>query len=271
MASEVELLSIRFVGENLKTIGVPIYDLAESLTAIQRIVHKAYLSQQGILSRSRLASKEERVLLALRLGERRRKSDEYALTAVLADPAMLAFYGGLAANLISGLAIYALQRRPDTRESESAPPPVFNIAIYNQVADLTNRIDGVGRIEGIEIRAPGALGTTSVVLDRASQTYVRGLKHTLVRGERRIISGRLKDFDPNRSIVRLTDGNSTIEVSMLPEIFKKIRYHSIEKPWLTLEGVPVYRLGVESDFFEKFDADDIISIEASEPEATDKG
>jgi hypothetical protein len=264
MPQEAELLSLRFIGENLKTVGVPIYDLAESLTAIQRIMHKAYLAQEGQLSRTRLASKEERSMLALRMGERRRRSDEYGLVAVLTSPELVSFYTALAANLIAGLTIYALQRRPDTQADREAPPPIFNIAIYNQVSDLTNRINGVGGVSSIEIRSPQVPEIQPVVLDQTSQTYVRGLRNALVRGERRLLSGRLKDFDPNRYTVRISDGSAIIEVTLLPDLFKKVRYGAIERPWVTFEGVPVYRLGVESDFFERFDADDIISIEEAD-------
>ncbi|MBK9990838.1 MAG: hypothetical protein IPP19_08935 [Verrucomicrobia bacterium] len=86
MNTPTQLLSIRFVGESLNTRGVPIYDLAQSLISIQRIIHKSYLATEGRLSDSPMATKAEREKLALRIGERKRNSDEYGLIAFLSDP-----------------------------------------------------------------------------------------------------------------------------------------------------------------------------------------
>ena len=44
-----DLLSLKFDGKELATRSLPIYELATSLIAIQRIVHKAALFSEGKL------------------------------------------------------------------------------------------------------------------------------------------------------------------------------------------------------------------------------
>ena len=45
MKNERALLTIRFVGPELQTRGMPIYELGTAFVALQRIVNKAYLAE----------------------------------------------------------------------------------------------------------------------------------------------------------------------------------------------------------------------------------
>ena len=62
------IYSIRIVGEELSHRGVSIYDLSNSLLAIQRIVHKAHLSLEDRLVKGAFPDTEDRQRLALQLG-----------------------------------------------------------------------------------------------------------------------------------------------------------------------------------------------------------
>src|SRR5690606_19685943 len=100
------LLTIRFIGEELHVRGVSIYDLSTSLLAVQRIMHKAYLAQEGRLEKGAFPDKEEREILALQLGERRRASDAFALVSLLSDPAIQAQVSKVVDWVCGGLISY---------------------------------------------------------------------------------------------------------------------------------------------------------------------
>jgi hypothetical protein len=79
------LLRIRFTGSQLNSRRVPIYELAQALTAAQSIVNKAYLLGQDRL-RGRVSLRTfERQLLALQLSSVSRGSDIYDFTPFTPD------------------------------------------------------------------------------------------------------------------------------------------------------------------------------------------
>lgn len=86
---EESLLTVRFVGPNLDTVGVGIYDLGLTLVAFQRLVHKAYLMSQNRMGKGAFPQKHERQGLALQIGERTRKSDAFGLIPIVTNPAVL--------------------------------------------------------------------------------------------------------------------------------------------------------------------------------------
>ena len=93
---ENALFTIRFSGEELKTRGVSIYDLSNSLLAIQRIVHKAHLSMKDKLLKGAFPNEEDRQILALQISERRRSSDSFGLIPILSNPQTLAYLNQIA-------------------------------------------------------------------------------------------------------------------------------------------------------------------------------
>lgn len=138
------ILSIRFVGEELRTHGVSIYDLGLSLLAVQRIIHKAYLASEGRLIKGAFPSKEERPGLALQLGERKRSSDAFALIPILADPAVQTHLKNLATYIASGIVGYYTANVLDRIHKEKTDDrKIFIGSIYTEVANIVNRVDTV--------------------------------------------------------------------------------------------------------------------------------
>ncbi|CAG0982252.1 hypothetical protein ANAEL_01814 [Anaerolineales bacterium] len=91
-------ISIRFVGKNIdQENGVPIYELAETLTAIQRLVYRAYLEYEH-LPQQNIREPSIRRGLALQIESRKRGSDIYTLTAFLQSPG-----GAVATSLFTSL------------------------------------------------------------------------------------------------------------------------------------------------------------------------
>jgi hypothetical protein len=101
-------LLLKFSGEGLDVRGVPVYELGDTLIALQRVIHKAYLFQHGRLGEGLPLRKAERQQLSLQIVDRERSSDLYVLAPFLADPMVqqmvfMAAEVGLAALLDYGL------------------------------------------------------------------------------------------------------------------------------------------------------------------------
>ena len=62
---EESLFTVRFVGPDLDTVGVSIYDLGLTLVALQRLVHKAYLAKTDKVRKGAFPDKQRRQELAL--------------------------------------------------------------------------------------------------------------------------------------------------------------------------------------------------------------
>ena len=103
---EDAIFTIRFYGTEFKTHGVSIYDLSQSLLAVQRILHKAYLVEKNRLVKGAFPHWDERPALALQIGERRRESDAFALVPLLSDPQVRTYIMELAKYVIAGVVSY---------------------------------------------------------------------------------------------------------------------------------------------------------------------
>lgn len=101
------LLWVRFEGERLKKQSVPIYDLAQTFIAIQRIVNKAYLFGENRLLKGQRLSQSEQELVALQLKERQKGSDMYGLAAFLSDPFVSTIVAPLVLDGLVALSSYA--------------------------------------------------------------------------------------------------------------------------------------------------------------------
>jgi hypothetical protein len=121
-----DVLSLKFTGEQLLSDSVPIYELGDSLVAIQRIVHKAYLFQHDRLQKHAQLTQAERRQTALQIAERRKSSDLYALVPFLSDPIVQQQIGGLLKIGLEALGKYALKRvfsGVAERKQYNAPSP----------------------------------------------------------------------------------------------------------------------------------------------------
>ncbi|MEX0964513.1 MAG: hypothetical protein WDZ52_10800 [Pseudohongiellaceae bacterium] len=66
-------LWLKFTGENLDMRSVPIYELGDTLVAVQRIIHKAFLYQNDRLKKRAQLTQDERKRLSLQIVERRKE------------------------------------------------------------------------------------------------------------------------------------------------------------------------------------------------------
>lgn len=252
------LYSIRFVGEDLSRRGVSIYDLSTSLLALQRIVHKAHLSIGDRLQKGAFPNSEERERLALQLGERRRQSDAFALIPILSDPTVQQYMAKLADYVFAGIVGYyvgdVLKRVQREKNPEKA---MFIGSIYTEVANIVNRIDASGGVEGINIGAPSLGHETIASFGSDSKEYLASLKGEVALGGYQEIRGKVYKLYPASKIVAIRRGGGrTVSVFLNEEQFDRIRYHRETNPMFIFRGRPRYQFGVETKVVSEFVADE---------------
>lgn len=253
------LYSVRFVGEELAHRGVSIYDLSTSLLAIQRIVHKAHLSIEDRLVKGAFPDSEDRERLALQLGERRRQSDAFALVPILTDPQVQQYMMKLADYVFSGIVGYyvgdvlkRVQREKDINKQ------IFIGSIYTEVANIVNRIDASGGVEGINIGAPSQGRETIASFDSGSKEYLSSLRGEVVLGGFQEIKGKVYKLYPASKIVAIRRGGGrTVSVFLNEGDFDRIRYHRENNPTFIFRGRPRFQFGVETKVVSEFVADEI--------------
>lgn len=253
------LYSIRFVGEELKHRGVSIYDLSNSLLALQRIVHKAHLSLEDRLIKGAFPDTDDRQRLALQIGERRRQSDAFSLVPILTDPQVQQYMMKLADYVFSGIVGYyvgdVLKR---VKNEKSLDKQVFIGSIYTEVANIVNRIDGSGGVEGINIGAPSTGHETVAAFDASSKDYLRSIKGEIVLGDYQEIKGKVYKLYPASKIVAIRRGGGrNVSVFLKDHDFDRIRYHKESNPIFLFRGRARFQFGIETKVVSEFVADDI--------------
>lgn len=253
------LYSIRFVGAALGDHGVSIYDLSVSLLALQRIVHKAHLSLQDRLVKGAFPVSREREELALQLGERRRQSDAFALVPILTDPAVREYMTKLADYVFSGIVGYYVGDVLKRVQREKNPEKqIFIGSIYTEVANIVNRIDASGGVEGINIGAPSLGHDTVAAFDANSKDYLASLKSEWFLGTFQEIKGKVYKLYPASRIVAIRRGGGrTVSVFLSDSDFDRIRYHRGTNPMFLFKGRPRHQFGVETRVVSEFVADEI--------------
>lgn len=257
------LLSIRFTGEELLQHGVSIYDLAESLHAIQRIVHKAYLAQNDRLQKGAFPRKEERPALAFQLGERRRSSDAYALIPIIANPIVIEQMNQIVQYVISGIVGYYVGDVLDRiRKEKDENKKIFIGSIYSDVVNIANRIDSSGGVTGISLGAPYLKNETVAAFTSQTKDYLVELKNQTYLGSYQEIRGRVYKLYPQSNIIGIKRaGGNIVTIFLNEEHFETIRYHQEKNPLFSFKGHPVYKFGIETKTVTEFDADNVSYIE----------
>lgn len=254
------LLTIRFVGDSLTEHGVSIYDLAESLIAIQRIVHKAHLARDGRLTKGAFPSRVERPKLALQLGERRRSSDSFALVPILTDPTVHEAFKQVVSYVADGVVGYYVQDVLSRVAKKKADPEVniFIGSIYTEVGTLVNRITGSGGVDAITIGSPAMQMETIASFDHKTKEYMAELKGASALGEYQEIRGKVYKLYPSSRIVAIRrSGGTTVSVHLEDSDFQEIRYHKERSPMFAFSGRPLYQFGIETKSVSEFQADTI--------------
>ena len=261
-ADPSSVLRIRFIGPTLNERGVPIYELGKSLVAIQRMVHKARMLEKRNEARRPFLTFDERSQFALQIADRRRNSDEYSLAAFLTNPITSNAIGSYIAWIMGALSTYAVQSVLKKGATKNDRQHVFNIYVFNQLRDLAGRINNVGGIDAIEVASSVPKHKTPIRLDAEFKHYVNSIKDEVAYGATREITGRVIDLVPGEDAVKISrQPEGVIKVMLSTADFRTIRYSELKNPLIRIVGEPVYRLGVETYYFEAFNAQEMTIID----------
>jgi len=261
------LLRLKFWGETLDVRSVPIYELGETLVAVQRIIHKTYLVEAERLKRHSRVRNHERERLSLQISGREKSSDIYALVPFAADPAvrqhltMLLKLGLGVLTKYASSSVLPSEEEEDTNISVNARTAKDSLlagAIYGDVYQITNNILNIGGVEGIELMPNKKIGAAPIELNSDTKQYVRKLLNATYRGPKQEITGVVTSLSPNRFVseVRLKSGR-TIKVRLSPECFNFVRYETQPKEFLRFKGHPIMRLGKEKTTYDEFEAESV--------------
>ncbi len=259
---ENSLITLRFIGEGFDQRGVNIYDLGNSLLAIQRIYNKAYLSQNDRLIKGAYPNKNEREQISLQIGERKRKSDAFALVPVLTDPDTLQYLVTLTQYVLSGMVGYYTGKVLDTIHKEKDNnKKIFIGSLHSELSKIVNRVDASGGVEAISIGSPLLGKETVAAFNNESKDYLSSLKNEYFLGTYQEIKGFVYKMYPSSNIVAIKRaGGSTVSIFLNEEDFEQIRYIQETKPYFLFKGHPRYLFGIESKSVNEFIADEISHI-----------
>lgn len=152
---ELQVLTIRFVGEQLKKQGLPIYELGLAFVAVQRIVNKPFLALEKRLDKGSFPNRRERQILALQIACYEKRSDFFALTPLIFDPVNQEIVKKCIEFVLSGIISYAIGEVLDCiRGKSNEQKNIFIGSIHADVVNIVNRIENIGGCESIEIGSP---------------------------------------------------------------------------------------------------------------------
>ncbi|MBL8199862.1 MAG: hypothetical protein JNK40_02730 [Chromatiales bacterium] len=252
------LLSIAFEGEGLATRSVPIYELASSLVAIQRIVHKTALFEEGKLDKGIRLPPKRREHLALQIVSHRKGSDLWGLGPYLSDPATGPILQGLVVAGLVAAGAY-IHKRIGTQQ----PAPrnqLLVVNIYPEIKQLADRVGNIGGIDRITLQGPSDRTGQGLSIDADTQGYIRELEFQLVPGKRITISGVVTKLLPQSYRLDIEDApGHYIRVVLDPTLFEKVRrLRVLIGREIRFHGIPQYKLGDPDGGIHEFHADRIV-------------
>lgn len=253
------IFTVRFIGSTFDSRGVSIYDFGTILLTLQRIINKAHLSMKEQLRKGAFPDRKDREMLSLQIGERRRQSDAFALVPILTDPTTIGYLKKIADYVASGIVGYytgdVIKRL--SKESDENKQ-IFIGSIHADIVNIVSRIDASGGIENIEIGSPATGKDVIAHFDSKSKEYVNELANEFYLGRKQEIKGNVYRLYPNSFIVTIRRaGGRKVNISLKQEDFEKVRYYTGVDPLVTFYGYPRYKMGVESNIIDDFEADSI--------------
>lgn len=273
MAEKPPPLWLKFTGETLNVRSVPIYELGDTLVALQRIIHKTFLFENGRLKKHAQLTQSERGQLSLQISERRKSSDLYALIPFIADPALQAYLVTLLKLGVGTLTKYALKsvlvngEKPKggarALQARDVQGSLLVGAIYAETVQITNHINNIGGIDTIEIIPADAIQTEPVKFTAETQSYVREIANVGYRAGEEEIVGYVTRLLPNRLIAEIQLAPSRyVKVGLGEANFNFVRYKTEAEQLLRFKGHPIVKLGKDESTFKEFQADTVALEEA---------
>lgn len=216
MSTKEYPLSVHFEGPGLKMDGLPIGELGEALIAIQRLVYKAHLIQNGGQFVHAAITDEDRQKYALQIAKRKHGSEEIFLNwlhATLNDSVVQAQLSSIL-TILSGAALtYVKNKVSETLKNLQIGKPNADadelvVRMYPEIQEIVKHIGNPmvekqprkkpgdrkkvrhqpkPRVDKIKISIAGI--RRPIVFDEKVKDHVRSLENSTKYGEEQTITG----------------------------------------------------------------------------------
>jgi hypothetical protein len=248
--------------------SIPIYELGDTLVALQRIIHKTFLHREDRLKKRAQLTQDERKRLSLQISEHRKSSDIYGLVPFVADVAVQQYISTLLKIGLGSLGKYALksvladeqssQKKKTSLKAYDVQGSLLVGAIYAETVQITNHINNIGGVESIELIPAQSLGVSPVKINSETQSYVREIVNESYHGEPEEIVGYVTRLLPNKLMaeIKLAPGRY-VKVGLDEEAFRFVRYETEPEEQLRFKGRPIIRLGKDLTSYREFEADSV--------------
>lgn len=262
------LFTLRFMGDGFDLHGASIYDLGIAFMTFQRLLNKTFLLTRDRLEKGAFPKRDERQLLALQIGERRKASDGYGLLPLLTDPTNLQILRFVGEQLMAGLFGYYVQDIMKRLKREENDEKRFFIgSIHAEVVNIVGRIDAAGGIGALEIGAPGISHAKPVLFTEETKKYVNKLSKEHFLGPKQTIRGKLVKLLPGAGVIEINSrGRGKVKVHVDTEIFDRVRFDKSRSDMLEFVGRPIFPLGAQSQKVYELETSDVRVLE---PDPTD--
>ena len=268
MKQEEPALWIKFSGKLLDVRSIPIYELGDTLVALQRIIHKTFLHSEDRLKKRAQLTQDERKRLSLQICEHRKSSDIYGLVPFVADVAVQQYISTLLKIGLGSLGKYALksvladeqssQKKKTSLKAYDVQGSLLVGAIYAETVQITNHINNIGGVKSIELIPAQSLGVSPVKINSETQSYVREIVNKSYHGEPEEIVGYVTRLLPNKLMaeIKLAPGRY-VKVGLDEEAFRFVRYETEPEEQLRFKGRPIIRLSKDLTSYREFEADSV--------------
>ncbi len=258
MNAKSEILRVEFHGNGSEKLAVPMSDVGHTLVALQQMIYKCYLYNEGRLKPGVRLKHRERDACALEVSSIEEDSLIYELVPVKkVDNGVLK---SVLPILIENLLDYK-KMKVENLISKRKPTSNLISQMFVQAEELARKIDG--KIQSIVIIPTNDYEVDRIVIDAETSNYIKSLQRKTLYGKEQSLRGFIKRIDFIESWVEvITMIDMRVRVlfekrAMVSQILSKLCKQGKWDTLFTFTGRPVYRIGSDLDIVVKFEANKI--------------
>jgi uncharacterized protein YbcI len=258
MNAKSEILRVEFFGNDSEKLAVPMSEVGHTLVALQQMIYKCYLYQQGRLIPGARLNHRERDACALEVVSIEEGSVIFTFDSLMDIGIRILKY--VLPILIAKLIDYKKKRVPKLINKKE-PTDTQLPKIFLQAEEFARKIDG--KIQSIVIIPTNGYAVDRIVIDADFSNYIKSLKKETLYGKRQPLRGFIKRIDLVEGWAEIiTEVGRRVRVSLekpatVSKILSKLCKQGERDTPITFKGRPVYRIGSDLDIVVKFEANQI--------------
>ena len=266
MNTKSEILRVEFHGNGSEKLAVSMSDVGHTLVALQQMIYKCYLYNEGRLKPGAKLKKENRDAFALQVASIEEGSFILALAPFMKYADVVTVLIPVVQLLIKILSDYR-KRRVEQRISDEVKESNLLNQIYDQMKELARRIGG--NIQSIEFVPTNGFEVNKVVIDTDTRDYVRSLAKKLIPvKKKKTIEALVKRIDVREywaNVIETKDekkfrviGLEDNDIDMvIHELDKHKGKEKEREPEFIIKGRPIRRIGKGVISFQLLELDSI--------------